>query len=97
MRFDECDEGFPTPQLLAEQAGPGLADLCFSHAPLEGGAASSWGAVPRALLQLAPFPLAKDEAAVDEVYGPRDAAAVPWYQRCVDGPMCCRDQSHGAR
>lgn len=38
-------------------------------------------AIPRALLQLAPFPLPPHEAAMDETQAPPGAAALAWHQR----------------
>lgn len=38
-------------------------------------------AIPRALLQLAPFPLLPHEAAMDEAQAPPGAAALAWHQR----------------
>ena len=37
--------------------------------------------IPRALLQLAPFPLALHEAAMDETQAPPGAASLAWHQR----------------
>lgn len=45
------------------------------------GSGSGAGLIPRALLQLAPFPLSPDEAALDEEQAPRGAAAVAWHER----------------
>ena len=93
VRFEDCRDDFPTARALAEHAGPRLSGLCWGDEQAESGAAAAAGggggeaaegaAIPRALLQLAPFPLAADEAALDEAHAPFGAAAVAWHERWV--------------